>query len=101
MTGLPYSLDEDGSARLAVRLTPRAGRDALGGIVDAGGGRVALSVRVAAPPVEGAANRALIVFLAATLDVPKSAIRIASGETSRIKIVRIDCVSDEAMRRLL
>jgi uncharacterized protein (TIGR00251 family) len=100
MTDLPYSLDDSGSARLMVRLTPRARRDELGGIVDAGGGRVALSVRLAAPPVDGAANRALIAFLAKCLDVPKSSIDIASGETSRLKILSIGKVTEAALRRL-
>ena len=87
-TSLPFTISTDG-ARLTVRLTPRAKRDALGGLVDAGDGRMALSVRLAAPPVEGAANRALIAFLADRLGVPKSAISIDSGEKSRLKIVRI------------
>jgi uncharacterized protein (TIGR00251 family) len=101
MTDLPYRLDECGSARLTVRLTPRARRDELGGIVDAGGGRVALSVRLAAPPVDGAANRALIAFLAKRLDIPKSSIVIASGETSRVKTVIIGNVTEAALRRLV
>ena len=101
MTDLPYNLDDSGSARLTVRLTPRARRDELGGIVDAGGGRVALSVRLAAPPVDGAANRALIAFLAKCLDVPKSSIVIASGETARLKILSIGKVTEAALRRLV
>ena len=101
MTDLPYSLDADGQARLAVRLTPRGGRDELGGLVDARNGRVALSVRVAAPPVDGAANRALIAFLARKLDVSKSSIRLVSGEASRLKIVHIDRITEAALRHLL
>ncbi|HEY5723396.1 MAG TPA: DUF167 domain-containing protein [Allosphingosinicella sp.] len=101
MTDLPYSLDSDGSARLAVRLTARAGRDRVAGLVDAGGGRFALSVKVAAPPVDGAANRALIAFLARKLDVPKSSIRLVSGETSRLKILRIVGAAEPALRTLI
>lgn len=96
----PFSIDGDGGARLAVRVTPRAKRSELGGVADIGDGRVALSVRLAAPPVEGAANRLLINLLAESLEVPKSSIRIVSGETSRIKVVAIDSVSESALRRL-
>jgi uncharacterized protein len=101
MTDLPYSLDPDGSLRLAVRVTPRAGRDGVAGLVDAGGGRFALSVKVAAAPVDGAANRALIALLARKLDVPKSSIRFVSGETSRLKILRIGGVAEPALRSLI
>ena len=75
--------------RLRVRLTPRARRDRIDGFAaDAEGGRV-LKVRVSAPPVEGAANAALIRLLAKALGVPKSAVTIAAGENSRIKTLEI------------
>ena len=70
---------------LAVRLTPRGGRDAVEGWAVDADGRPYLKVRVASPPVDGAANAALLAFLAKTLRIPRSAIRIASGETARIK----------------
>ena len=70
---------------LAVRLTPRGGRDAVEGWAVDADGRPYLKVRVASPPVDGAANAALIAFMAKTLKIPRSAIRIASGETARIK----------------
>ena len=98
---LPFSLDKHGSSRLTVRVTPRAKRNELGGVVDAGGGRTALAVRLASPPIDGAANAALIGFLATRLDVPKSSVRIVSGETSRLKILRIHGVTEAALRRLL
>lgn len=97
----PFSLDKDGSSRLAVRVTPRAKRNELGRLVDTGGGRTALAVRLAAPPIDGAANVALIEFLATRLDVPRSSIRIVSGEASRLKILRIDRVTEAALRRLM
>ena len=65
----------------SVRLTPRAGRDAIGGVDPDG----TLRVRVAAPPVDGAANRALVRFIAAVLDVAPSAVRIEAGESARLK----------------
>ena len=67
--------------RLAVRLTPRGGRDAAQGWGQDADGRAYLKVRVAAPPVEGAANAALIAFLAKALGRPRSSLRIVSGET--------------------
>ena len=78
--------------RFAVRLTPRAGRDAVDGVVDG-----ILRVRVAAPPVDGAANDALLRLLASELDVPRRAVRLVSGETARHKVVAVDDVPSEAI----
>ena len=89
------------TARLAVRLTPRGGRDRIDGwAVDEAGRRV-LKVRVAAPPVEGEANAALVRLIAKALGQPKSAVRIVSGDTARIKQLEIDGVDAEALVRLL
>lgn len=74
---------------LTVRARPGASRSAILGEVDIGDGKRALAVALAAPPVDGAANKALIALFAKAFDVRKSAITIASGETSRLKIVRI------------
>lgn len=82
----PYEVIPEG-IRLALRLTPRANRDGLDGLVADADGRVALQVRVAAPPVEGAANAALIAYLAKTLKLRRSDVRIVSGETARLKIL--------------
>ena len=71
--------------RLTVRLTPRGGRDALGGLRHDTAGRAQLLARVSSPPVAGAANAALVKLIAKALRVPKSAVTIAAGETSRIK----------------
>lgn len=81
--------------RLAVRLTPKGGRDALQGWGQDGEGRPYLKVRVSAPPVDGAANAALLAFLAKTLRRPRSSLRIVSGETARLKLVEIADLSDE------
>jgi uncharacterized protein YggU (UPF0235/DUF167 family) len=68
-----------------VRLTPRAGADRIIGFdIDARGQRV-LKVAVAAAPVDGAANAALIKLLAKRLGIPKSAITLISGASARIK----------------
>jgi uncharacterized protein (TIGR00251 family) len=62
----------------------------------------AVLIRLAAPPVEGAANDALIEFLSDVLDLPRRSVRIVSGETSRDKRVAIAGVErDAALARLL
>lgn len=81
--------------RLAVRLTPRGGRDKVEGWATDADGRPFLKARVSAPPVEGEANAALTALLAKTLGVGKSAVRIAGGETARLKQIEIDGL-DEA-----
>jgi uncharacterized protein YggU (UPF0235/DUF167 family) len=82
-------------ARLAVRVTPKGGRDAVDGWARDPEGRPFLKVRVSVPPSEGAANAAVIVLLAKALRRPKSALRIVSGESARLKMVEIDGL-DEA-----
>lgn len=74
---------------LEVKVTPRAGRSALAGPVRDAAGRTRLAVRLKEAPADGAANAALLRLLADVLDVPKSACRLVSGETARIKRVRI------------
>lgn len=76
--------DGAGGSVLDVKVIPRAGRTALAGTRDG-----ALLVRLAAAPVDGAANADLVAFLAKQFDVPKSRIAIAAGETSRLKRVKI------------
>ena len=76
--------------RLAVRVTPKGGRDAADGWALDGAGRPYLKVRVSAAPSEGEANAAVTQFLAKALKVPKSAVRIVSGETARVKMIEIE-----------
>jgi len=85
---LPYTAGP-GGMRLAVRLTPRGARSGLDGLVVGADGRVAVQLRVAAPPVEGAANAALVAYLAEALGLRRSEIRIVSGETARQKMVAL------------
>jgi uncharacterized protein (TIGR00251 family) len=80
--------------RFTVRLTPRGGRDAIDGWAEDAGGKRHLKARVSLPPEDGKANKALIALLAKSLAVPKSSIRIAAGETSRLKTIEI--VGDRA-----
>src|SRR4051794_4338947 len=93
MTALPFTATARG-LRLAVRLTPRASPAGLDGIVTDADGKPMLHIRVAAAPVEGAANAALIAFLAEALRLRKSDIAIVAGESARGK--RLDISGDPA-----
>lgn len=95
----PYAAVPDG-VRLALRLTPRAARNGMDGIVSDADGRPLLKLRLVAPPVEGAANEALIAFLAKTLSLRKADISIRSGETGRIKILHLAGDSAAILRKL-
>jgi uncharacterized protein len=81
---------------LSVRITPRAGRTALAGMRDG-----VLQVKLAAAPVEGAANAALIDLLSHQLRIPKRSVRIVTGERSRNKTVEISGLTDEEVRSSL
>ena len=76
--------------RFTVRLTPRGGLDQVDGVQDG-----ALRARVAAPPIEGAANHALLRLLARELRVPATSVRLVAGEAGRTKLVAIDGVTAE------
>lgn len=78
-----------GGLMLVVRLTPKGGRDAIDGVEIMSDGRPVLKARVRAAPEDGKANAALVEFLAKALRVPRSAVTLASGQTSRIKILEI------------
>lgn len=84
-----------------MRLTPRGGRDAIDGWGVDEGGRPLLKARVSVPPVEGEANAALIRLLAKALGVPRSAVRLASGETARVKVLEIEDLDEAEVRRRL
>jgi len=82
--------------RLDVYIQPRASRTELAGM-HAG----AIKIRVAAPPVENAANRALIGFVAERLGVAKRSVRVVSGGTSRRKTLEVDGVTAEVVAAAL
>jgi uncharacterized protein (TIGR00251 family) len=84
---------------LLVRLTPRGGRDAVEGWILDADGRPRLKIRVASAPVDGAANAALVRFVAKALARPPSAVRLVSGERARIKRLEIDGVDDSDLSR--
>ncbi len=84
------------TARAAIKVQPRAPADGVAGRL----GRE-WKIQLRAPAVDGKANHACIEFFARGLRLPRSAVRIVSGEKSRHKRIEIDGVSQEALERLL
>ena len=71
-------------ATLQVKVHPRARKNAITGVVGD-----AIKIALTAPPVEGRANEACVKFLSEFLNVPRSSVTIAAGESSRQKLIRI------------
>jgi uncharacterized protein (TIGR00251 family) len=88
-------LQDGRSLTFAVRVVPRASRSEVIGEYDD-----ALKVRIAAPPVDGAANRELIKLLARAFKLPPGSVAIISGRNSKTKTVRIEGASVAALERL-
>jgi uncharacterized protein len=84
MAAKPWSLTADGVA-LMVRLTPKGGRDTIGGIDALADGRTVLMARVRAAPADGEANLALIRLIAKTVGVPPRDVALVTGATARLK----------------
>ncbi|MCK4977293.1 MAG: YggU family protein [Anaerolineales bacterium] len=80
----------DSIVRIAVKVQPGARKNGITGYSDS-----VLRVKIAAPPIEGKANKELIAYFSDILDVRKSAITIEKGQTSRNKLISIEGV-DEA-----
>jgi uncharacterized protein (TIGR00251 family) len=80
-------------ATLAIKVHPRARKNAITGVVGE-----ALKISLTAPPIDGKANQACIDFLAEVLKVPRSSVTIASGESSRNKVIRIAGISADQVR---
>ena len=81
------------AVRLPVRTTPRAGRAEVRGVENG-----ELVVAVTAPPVDGAANAALVDFIAKQFHLPKGAVTIERGLTARHKLLRIEGMTAEQAR---
>jgi hypothetical protein len=88
--------DSSPGATFAVRIHPRARKNAITGEVGD-----ALKVALTAPPVDGKANQACIEFFAKLLNVPRSSVTIAAGQTSRNKVIRVAGLSAEEIRNRL
>ena len=87
--------ESDGAITFAVRVVPRASRSEIAGEHDG-----ALRVRVAAPPVEGAANDELTRTLARALGVPPRSVEIVAGRQSKSKQVRVSGVGAQQLLAL-
>ena len=97
---LPFATITAAGVRLAVRLTPRAARTGLDGVVPGADGRFVLQLRVAAPPVEGAANAALVDYVAKSLRLRRSEVAVVSGERGRLKLLNLSGDSADLLARL-
>ena len=85
----PWRYSTDGIS-IALRVTPRGGRDDIDGIETLANGRTVVKVRVRAIAEGGEANNAVTELLARALRVPKASVRILSGATSRLKQIAVD-----------
>ena len=83
-----------GGVRIHLQVQPRASRTEVVGLHGE-----ALKIRVAAPPVDGAANEAIIRFFADRLDVSRSRVRLTKGAGGRRKVVEIDGIGLEALNK--
>jgi uncharacterized protein len=81
---------------LTIKVQPRARKNAI--IGELGG---ALKIAVTAPPVDGRANDACVTLLAAALNVPRSAVTITLGQSARVKVIHVEGVSAEELRKRL
>ena len=88
--------EHGGVVRLEVRVAPRASRESIVGEHDG-----ALKVALTAPPVDGAANEALVALLASALGVPKKAVVLVSGHTRKQKVLDITGVPSARVRALV
>lgn len=87
---------EHGTISFTVRVQPRASREEIAGTVEG-----ALKIRLCAPATENRANEALVEFLAGVLKTSKSAVRIRSGEQSRVKRIEVFGVTAKQVQDLL
>lgn len=88
--------EKDGAVTFSVRVQPRAAHTGIAGEMEG-----AVKIRLAAPPVDGAANEELIRFLAGLFRLSRQQVTILSGATSKNKIVRVSGISADAARQAL
>lgn len=91
-----FRLTAAGGATLSLHVQPGAKKSECAGLHGE-----ALKIRLAAPPVDGKANEALLRFLAQRLAIPRQQISLKSGQTSRQKVVEIESVTAERLVALL
>jgi uncharacterized protein (TIGR00251 family) len=88
--------DAPGGASFAVKVQPRARKNAVTGVVGD-----ALKLALTAPPLEGRANQAVLDFFAELFQIPRASVTIASGATSRNKVVRIAGLNKSTVEQYL
>jgi uncharacterized protein (TIGR00251 family) len=88
--------DGGGRVRFSVRVQPRASKSELAGEYGD-----AVRIRLAAPPVDGAANDELVAFLSSTFAVARKSVRILAGENARSKLIEIEGITERAVRDIL
>lgn len=86
------------SSIITVHVTPRSGRDVVSGIRRGEGGAEEIWVRVTAPPDGGKANRAVCKVVASSLGVPKTAVSVTAGRTSRRKRLALEADAEKVAR---
>ncbi len=82
--------------RISVYVQPRASKTAIAGMHDG-----AIKIRLAAPPVDGAANAALIEFIAERFGVARSRVRLVSGASARRKVIEIEGIDEASVAAVL
>lgn len=92
----PWLRAVSGGVELAIKLQPRASREEICGEIGA-----ELKIKVTAPPVDSAANEALVRFLAEKLDCPRGAVQLVRGLTSRHKTVRVTGITAQMVAERL
>lgn len=85
-----------GPARISIYVQPRASKTEIAGMHDG-----CMKIRLAAPPVDGAANAALVEFIADRLNIAKSKVRVVTGSSSRRKVIEVDGVSAAQLAQAL
>lgn len=87
-----YRQDRDGAFCLSLHIQPGAKKSSVAGLHGE-----ALKIRLAAPPVDGKANTALVAFVAELLQLPRAAVSLKSGQTSRQKVLRVEGVDEKRL----
>ena len=100
MSASAFSRATDG-VRVAVRAAPRAKRERIEGIEPDGKGGLRLRIAVSAPPVEGAANEAIVRVAAKAWGVPRGTVGVTQGATGRDKVLLVSGDPDVLLARLL
>ena len=91
-----YRVAADGCITLTLHIQPGAKKTEIAGLHGD-----ALKIRLSAPPVDGKANEALVKFVAEALKLPKSAVNLKSGQTSRRKVLEVSGATREAVARFV